>query len=278
MESHDDDPAMMIEEPPKKEEEASSPSEEAPVAGTSDEKETSKEKTTTTSSKEEDASELLEKFLEFDVVEDVSDDEGAPRTEHEMELPPPESLEGLEVDATSPLEHVGVVWSAVDDCVVIKGQENAKALVEGVVLCRDDRSPMGRVFEIFGPVAQPHYILRVGLSRGETVITKGDLAFVAKSQAAFVDAAYVSSKRGCDASDLHDEELPEDQLDSSDDEDKVHKRNKRKNAPFDDDDDAPFDDDDDDAPQDYYQGDNNYLLPEDNSRGLSTAPAPPGAA
>ena len=37
---------------------------------------------------------------------------------------------------------------------------NGRALNEGTVLCMEDRTPVGRVEEVFGPVTAPLYALR----------------------------------------------------------------------------------------------------------------------
>lgn len=156
------------------------------------------------------AIDLRQEFAEDD------DDEGfvavPPRTSNEIvELPPPEPPEALVVDPRCELLQVGSIEARIDEQVVVKGLENGRAVVDGTVLCLANREPLGRVWEIFGPVRHPHYIVRTTL---EAPIGE----FIFAPQPMFVDANYVSTARGCDASNVHDEEVPEHLQEFSDDE------------------------------------------------------------
>ncbi|KIY96765.1 hypothetical protein MNEG_11199 [Monoraphidium neglectum] len=102
-------------------------------------------------------------------VIDEEDDEaggggggGGPRALHESlglrEGAP--SLEGVRVEASDPLVHVGNVTAVVEDMAVVQGLINMPALAEGSVLLLEDRCPVGRVEEVFGPVTQPLYAFR----------------------------------------------------------------------------------------------------------------------
>ncbi|KAJ8607855.1 hypothetical protein CTAYLR_008886 [Chrysophaeum taylorii] len=141
-------------------------------------------------------------------IVDVIAEDAPPRTAHEVvELPPIEPVETLVV-AEGPLFHVGGVSTCLDDGqLVVRGLENGKALVEGIVLCLGDRSPLGRIWEVFGPVRHPHYVVRTSSAAS---LDLGTLVFAPQTEAAFVDAEYVSKLRGTDASNDHDEELQDD--------------------------------------------------------------------
>ncbi|KAF5826509.1 Gar1/Naf1 RNA binding region-domain-containing protein, partial [Dunaliella salina] len=53
------------------------------------------------------------------------------------------------------------IQSVMDDVVVVQGLANSRALTEGSVLLLDDaRVGIGRIEEVFGPVALPFYALR----------------------------------------------------------------------------------------------------------------------
>lgn len=44
--------------------------------------------------------------------------------------------------------------------VRLQGPKSSRAVDEGSVLCLDERKPLGRVEEVFGPVEEPLYALR----------------------------------------------------------------------------------------------------------------------
>lgn len=156
------------------------------------------------------AIDLRQEFAEDDEDEGFMTD--PPHTSNEIvELPPPEPPEALVVDPRCELLQVGSIEARIDEQVVVKGLENGRAVVDGTVLCLANREPLGRVWEIFGPVRHPHYIVRTTL---EAPIGE----FIFAPQPMFVDANYVSTARGCDASNVHDEEIPEHLQEFSDDE------------------------------------------------------------
>lgn len=43
---------------------------------------------------------------------------------------------------------------------MVQVAENGRALTEGTVLCSEDRIPIGRIEDVFGPVMCPLYTLR----------------------------------------------------------------------------------------------------------------------
>ena len=45
-------------------------------------------------------------------------------------------------------------------CMLLQEAENGRALSEGTVLCSQDRTPIGRIEDTFGPVMCPLYALR----------------------------------------------------------------------------------------------------------------------
>lgn len=153
--------------------------------------------------------------LRLDDMEDVLPvSDAPPRTANEIvDLPAPEPPEKIVISAHCELLQVGNVSARIDEQLVVKGLENGKAVIEGTILCLGDRTPLGRVWEIFGPVRHPHYVVRTTVD-----MPPGEIVFAPQPEASFVDANYVSSSRGCDASNVHDEELAEHLQEFSDDE------------------------------------------------------------
>lgn len=86
---------------------------------------------------------------------------GSTSAAHDLGLPDqPLPMDGVSVLADDVLEPAGVVLSVFDGMVVVQGLEGPKALDESSVLCMEDRTIIGRIEEVFGPVAKPLYALR----------------------------------------------------------------------------------------------------------------------
>ena len=83
-------------------------------------------------------------------------------------------------------------------------------------------SPLGAVAEIFGPVREPFYVVRLrDAGDADAVAARNPVGrdvFAPADRVAFVRPEELSS-RGCDASNVYDEELPDHQQEFSDDED-----------------------------------------------------------
>jgi len=133
------------------------------------------------------------------------------------------------ITADMPIVEVGNVEHIVENVLVIKAKisgEN-RALESGSVLCLEDRSVIGVVAEILGPVQKPLYsvmftnageIAEAGLSLGTRV-------FYSEKHSTFVFTQALKAYKGSDASNLHDEEVGDEEMEFSDDEAEAeHKR------------------------------------------------------
>jgi rRNA processing protein Gar1 len=175
-------------------------------------------------------------------VEDEEDDDtGAvncrpPRSKHEVtyqELP----IEPLTIEILPEaiIVEVGYVQSIVDDLIVIQStidHHHHRALDVDSVLCFEDRTVLGRIFETFGPVRQPLYSVRLDSSKNaekEWVLSRKKVYSV-PDYSQFVSIQQLEKRRGCDASNRYDEELPEEEQEFSDDEKEAIAR-KRKTTP-----------------------------------------------
>jgi hypothetical protein len=97
----------------------------------------------------------------------------------------------------------------------------------------DDRPiAVGRIEEIFGPVARPNYSLRFAdqATLDALGLRPGMRLYAAVEQANFLSTTAImqSSLRGSDASDFHDEEPPAEELEFSDDEAEAEAKRQRK--------------------------------------------------
>lgn len=87
-----------------------------------------------------------------------------------------------------------------------------------------------KVHETFGPTTQPLYQVKFPNSSSidRAVVTPSREVFHVPARSTFVFANQLKIFKGSDASNVHDEEVNEDELEFSDDEaEAAHKRNRR---------------------------------------------------
>ena len=173
------------------------------------------------------------KLVHF-VAEDEDDVEvtaGDMRTKNELAAPP-----AVEEFAAPLAEHVaisplGVVHAIVDATVVVKTTaKDSRALDSDSLLCFGDRRVLGRVFETFGPVAQPLYSVLFNNAGkiDRSVVVVGTPVFSAAGEVHYVLPEQLMGTRGSDASNLFDEEIGDDDREFSDDEQEQQYRRKLK--------------------------------------------------
>eukprot|EP00871_Galdieria_phlegrea_P002266 jgi/Galph1/303/GphlegSOOS_G5125.1 len=167
-------------------------------------------------------------------LEEDEDDlsEAPPKTKNELlpeELPPIEET-FPDISADFEITLVGRIHSIVESYVVVESVEVYPVLDEGSLVVFEDRTPVGRVFDVFGPVKQPYYSIRVNSSQVGEKLNQcvGQSVFFVREYSSFVDLNSANVK-GSDASWFHDEEIPEELQECSDDEVEM-KMKKSKNA------------------------------------------------
>ncbi|KAG6337060.1 hypothetical protein ID866_2013 [Astraeus odoratus] len=145
-----------------------------------------------------------------------------------------------EVSEVSPedvLDKVGEVMSIVGNVVIVKGLPadsvktlSERALDSETLLVFEDRRVLGYVYETFGPTSQPMYQIKFNqkypLDTGKVQISRQVFHVPKKSKYVFVEQ--LKKIRGSDASNIHDEEPAEDELDFSDDEKETAFKQQRK--------------------------------------------------
>ena len=147
-----------------------------------------------------------------------------PRTEHEVlpwELAPAQPLPPSLIQPQHQLELCGRITAVVDGLVVIESapvRNTLSPLDEGSVLCFADRYPLGEVFETFGSVHRPHYTLRLPATEGSAVqrVVPDTEVYCVVELSRRVDPDRVRVP-GCDASNRFSEEVPEEEMEFSDD-------------------------------------------------------------
>lgn len=176
------------------------------------------------------------------VLEEDDDDEGfsqpAPiKTQDEVLLEELPAVE--EVCVTLPeeaeLQPLGTVSNIIQQLVIIQSLKDTPPLNESSIIFKSDREAAGKVFEVFGPVSSPLYVLRFnsvdqifskGLKEGTTLY----YAPAIKEYTGYILTQQLRLLKGSDASWKNDQEPPEEALDYSDDEKEQEAKRKLKNA------------------------------------------------
>ncbi|XP_063166078.1 H/ACA ribonucleoprotein complex non-core subunit NAF1 [Candoia aspera] len=117
----------------------------------------------------------------------------------------------------------GKVSSIIEHLVIIESQKGLPPVNEDTVLFKEDRHSVGKIFEIFGPVSHPFYVLQ--FNSPEHIQSKGikikDAVYFAPSVESFTQYIFpekLKQEKGSDASWKNDEEPPPEAMDFSDDE------------------------------------------------------------
>ncbi|KAL8784249.1 MAG: hypothetical protein Q9213_004071 [Squamulea squamosa] len=144
---------------------------------------------------------------------------------------PDEIVPKPQVDITPDMtvSELGNVEHLVENSILIKGKTSgeSRALESGSLLCLADRSVVGVVAELLGQVQHPYYSVRFTnpTAIAEAGISKGTSIFYVEQHSSYVFTQNLKALKGSDASNMHDEEVGDDELEFSDDEAEAeHKR------------------------------------------------------
>lgn len=110
------------------------------------------------------------------------------------------------------IEYIGDVLNVIDKAVIIQSNINPKNVLDmESLLCFEDRSMLGEIFETFGPIARPFYSVRFNAKDEMPNVSIGTKVFwvpsYAKSQTVQVEVLKLI--KGSDASNRYDEEVDE---------------------------------------------------------------------
>ncbi|XP_027739715.1 H/ACA ribonucleoprotein complex non-core subunit NAF1 [Empidonax traillii] len=174
---------------------------------------------------------------EDDNLDEKNDRSYCIKTKDELpieELPPVEDLSIILPDNIE-LKLFGTVSSIIEQLVIIESLRGLPPVNEESIIFKEDRQPAGKIFEIFGPVLHPFYVLR--FNNSEHIKEKGinvqDSMYFAPSVEDFTQYVFTEKlkmEKGSDASWKHDQEPPPEVLDFSDDE-KEREAKQKKNKP-----------------------------------------------
>lgn len=135
----------------------------------------------------------------------------------------------VEITPEMTVSELGSVEHVVENSILIKGKTSgeSRALESGSLLCLGDRSIVGVIAELLGQVRQPYYSVRFTnpAAIAEVGISKGTSIFYVEQHSSYIFTQSLKALKGSDASNIHDEEVGDDELEFSDDEAEAeHKR------------------------------------------------------
>lgn len=127
------------------------------------------------------------------------------------------------------IEELGAVEAVVENILLIKAKTSGeyRVLESGSVLCLIDRTVIGAVSETLGRVQQPLYSVRFtnATEIAEAGLEVGTKVFYADKYSTYVFTQSLKAFKGSDASNMHDEEVGDEEVEFSDDEAEMeHKR------------------------------------------------------
>ncbi|KAL2760323.1 hypothetical protein ACRALDRAFT_1038681, partial [Sodiomyces alcalophilus JCM 7366] len=146
---------------------------------------------------------------------------GQLRTKNER---PPEVIPKPDVTIApeAKIEPLGEVDQIVENILVVKAYTPGEyqVLDTGSVLCTEDRTVFGVVSETIGKVLQPMYTVMFTTAEAitEAGLTTGTKVYYPVDHASYVFTEPLRNLKGSDASNIHDEEVGDDEMEFSDDE------------------------------------------------------------
>lgn len=148
---------------------------------------------------------------------------------------PEEAVPKPNVTITSDMNilEAGIVETLVGNEISIAANASGEhqVLDAGTILCLEDRSVIGQIAETFGPVQRPYYIVRFtnAAAISEAGISHRTKIFWVENYANRVFTQNLSVK-GSDASNIHDEEVADAEIEFSDDEAEAEHKRRLKEA------------------------------------------------
>ncbi|ODQ68126.1 NAF1-domain-containing protein [Nadsonia fulvescens var. elongata DSM 6958] len=171
--------------------------------------------------------------IKLDGLSDDEDSVGPLRTKNEIvDAPVPILPEDFVITPQMAIEPIGTLLSVLDSTAVIKASVSGefRVLDDKSVFCFGDRSLIGMLFETFGRVQAPMYTVK--FKDPEQTIPlksrKGETVYYVVSNASFIYTDNIKAIKGSDASNWHDEEIPIEEQEHSDDEKEMEQKSKLK--------------------------------------------------
>ncbi|XP_053113598.1 H/ACA ribonucleoprotein complex non-core subunit NAF1 [Hemicordylus capensis] len=164
----------------------------------------------------------------------LSDEDVDQQTTEKVPLPK-EPVEDVNIILPESVElmYFGKVSSIIEHLVIIESLKGLPPVNEDTVLFKEDHHSIGKIFEVFGPVSHPFYVLQ--FNGPEHIETKGlkmdESVYFAPSVESFTQYIFpekIKQEKGSDASWKEDDEPPPEAVEFSDDEKERAAKQKKK--------------------------------------------------
>lgn len=140
----------------------------------------------------------------------------------------------LEITPDMKITELGDVQSVIDNYILITAKTSGEYMVleSGSVLCLQDRTVLGAVHETIGQVQSPIYMIGYNSidEVKETGVAKGTKVFYVDDHSTYVFTKAIQAFKGTDASNIHDEEVADEEMEFSDDEQEADYKRRKKDA------------------------------------------------
>lgn len=176
-------------------------------------------------------------FTKRELLEEIDEEDEAPsgpilsKNEVREEVVPTLPSD-YKIPENSALEYVGEVSAVVERNVIVKANISGefRVLKENSVLCFENKQILGLLYETFGRLQSPNYRVKFNNDDDFEKVKnkKGAKVFYVVSESQFLYTDNIRKLKGTDASNCHDEELPEDEQEFSDDEQEMVAKQEKK--------------------------------------------------
>ncbi|GAV27845.1 hypothetical protein PMKS-001313 [Pichia membranifaciens] len=167
-----------------------------------------------------------------DEVNEGDNDEPIKSKNEILDSKVPSLPEDYTVDVNTNIQFIGTISGVVEKNLIITTAKSAedKVLNEGTVICFEDRTPVGLLYEVFGRLQSPVYSVKFNTREEAEKFRerKGNKVYYVVPTAEFLSTHHIRKFKGSDASNCNDEELPEDEQEFSDDEKEAAAKRKKK--------------------------------------------------
>ncbi|CAG8464404.1 6352_t:CDS:2 [Acaulospora morrowiae] len=120
------------------------------------------------------------------------------------------------------LIEIGTILHVVEDQVIVQSNMSGETQVLdfGTVLLLQGPNVLGTIFETMGPIHHPLYVIRFNEKSeySEKMVVKDAKVFTSPELIKYAFTPIIREMKGCDASNVYDEEVSGEELDFSDDE------------------------------------------------------------
>ena len=161
-------------------------------------------------------------------IDDLADDEDEPSngpivSKNEVaDESAPKLPEDYKIPDNAPLELIGEITGLVEKSAIIKANISGefRVLNDSSIFCFEDRTVLGPLFETFGRLQSPMYRVKFDDENEFNKLKdkKGAKVYYVVPDSQFIYTDTIKNLKGTDASNCHDEELPEEEQEFSDDE------------------------------------------------------------